>query len=82
MKPLLLATAVALLCAGLVLQLAGQQPATIGPLAQIHPTPDNHIFPNGQAFVYDAEWRELGWWGPRPAPLQLPPGPARGPGGP
>ena len=57
MKPLLLATAVALLCAGLALQLAGQQPATIGPLAQIHPTPDNHIFSNGQTFVYDAEWR-------------------------
>jgi hypothetical protein len=57
MKRLLLATACALLCAAIGVKLAGQQPATIGPVAQIHPAPDNHIFPNGQAFVYQAEWR-------------------------
>lgn len=60
MKRLLLTTAGALLCALLAARLAGQQPAapdTIGPLAQIHPTPANHVFPNGQSFVYEAEWR-------------------------
>lgn len=53
-----------LLCAAFALQLAGQQPAqpalppgTIGPLSQIHPAPENYVFPNGQSFVYDAEWR-------------------------
>jgi Protein of unknown function (DUF3108) len=57
MRPLLLATAVALLCAGVVLQLGGQQPSTVGPVAQIHPAPETYVFPNGQALVYDAEWR-------------------------
>ncbi len=57
MKRILLASACGLLCAGLALQLAGQQPATIGPVAQIHPAPESYAFPNGQTFVYDAEWR-------------------------
>ena len=57
MKRLLLATACAILCAAIGVKLAGQQPATIGPMAQIHPAPDDHTFPNGQAFVYEAEWR-------------------------
>ena len=26
-------------------------------MAQIHPAPDNYVFPNGQTLVYDAEWR-------------------------
>ena len=57
MKPFLLATACAVLCVALGVRLAGQQPATIGPLAQIHPAPGNFTFPNGQAFLYQAEWR-------------------------
>jgi hypothetical protein len=55
MKRLLLATA--LLLAALGAELAGQQSATIGPVAQIHPPPENYTFPNGQALVYEAEWR-------------------------
>ena len=31
--------------------------ASIGPVAQIHPPPENYVFPNGQVFVYQAEWR-------------------------
>lgn len=59
MKPLLFATVCVLLCAGFVITFGAQQPptATIGPLAQIHPPPDNFAFPNGQTFVYEAEWR-------------------------
>ncbi|MBZ5630074.1 MAG: DUF3108 domain-containing protein [Acidobacteriia bacterium] len=58
MKRLLLATACAMLCAGLGVRLAGQLPtSTIGPVAQIHPPPENYSFPNGQVLVYDAEWR-------------------------
>ncbi len=56
MKPLLLATAFALLGTGLAVQIASQQTA-IGPVAQVHPTPETYTFPNGQAFVYEAEWR-------------------------
>jgi hypothetical protein len=29
----------------------------IGPLSQIHAPSDNYAFPNGQAYVYEAEWR-------------------------
>ena len=47
-----------MLCAGLGVRLAGQLPtSTIGPVAQIHPPPENYSFPNGQVLVYDAEWR-------------------------
>ena len=56
MKRLLLATACALWCAALGAELAGQQ-ATIGPVAQIHPPAESYTFPNGQSFVYEAEWR-------------------------
>src|SRR5512140_582437 len=56
MNRLLLATALALLCTGLGLALATQQ-AAIGPVSQVHPAPENYSFPNGQSFVYDAEWR-------------------------
>jgi hypothetical protein len=57
MNRLLLAPVVALVSAIVGGGLPGQQSATIGPVAQIHPAPDNHTFPNGQAFVYQAEWR-------------------------
>ena len=58
MKRLLLATACALLCVGLGVKLTGQLPTgTIGPIAQIHPPPENYSFPNGQVLVYEAEWR-------------------------
>jgi hypothetical protein len=60
MRRLLLTIAGALLCAVLSASLAGQQsvtPTTVGPLAQIHPVPENYLFPNGQSFVYEAEWR-------------------------
>jgi hypothetical protein len=33
-----------------------QQPATIGPLAQIVTPPASHRFPNGQTYVYAVEW--------------------------
>ncbi len=33
------------------------QGAAIGPVAQIHPPSPGYVFPAGQAFVYDAEWR-------------------------
>lgn len=38
-------------------QPAALPPASIGPVAQIHPAPENYAFPNGQVFVYQAEWR-------------------------
>ncbi len=54
---LLLATASALLCMAVVMTVAAQQPgAVIGPLSQIRP-PADYVFPNGQSFVYEAEWR-------------------------
>lgn len=35
---------------------------------------DAHLTDGGRSIplviVYDDEWKELGWWGPRPAPLQ------------
>lgn len=31
--------------------------ATIGPLAQIHAPDSSYIFPGGETYVYDAEWR-------------------------
>jgi len=34
-----------------------QQRDAIGPIATIHPAPDTYVFPNGQTFVYEAEWR-------------------------
>jgi len=34
-----------------------QQPATIGPISTVHPAPDTYVFPNGQTYVYEAEWR-------------------------
>jgi hypothetical protein len=63
MKRLLLPTAGALLCLALGLNVPAQQPvhptppASIGPVSQIHPAPESHTFPNGQAFLYEAEWR-------------------------
>jgi hypothetical protein len=60
MKHLMLTTSFAPLCVALAASFAGQQPAppaTIGPLAQIHPAPSNHVYPNGQSLIYVAEWR-------------------------
>jgi hypothetical protein len=57
MKRLLHAAGLTFLFAILVVALSGQQPANIGPIAQIHPAPDNYVFPNGQTYVYQAEWR-------------------------
>jgi hypothetical protein len=60
MKRLLLTITGALLCAALAVSLAGQQPTppvAIGPVAQIHPAPPNHAYPNGQSLIYEAEWR-------------------------
>ena len=61
MKRLLFTTtACALVCAALAASLAGQQPVapnSVGPVAQIHPAPESYVFPNGQSFVYEAEWR-------------------------
>ncbi len=37
--------------------LFAQQPTNIGPAATIHPPQDTYVFPNGQTFIYDAEWR-------------------------
>jgi Protein of unknown function (DUF3108) len=66
MKLLLVATACAALCAAPGLDLGAQQPpappkaaagTAIGPLAQIRPAPPGYAFPDGQSFVYEAEWR-------------------------
>ncbi|MGI9101285.1 MAG: DUF3108 domain-containing protein [Terriglobales bacterium] len=45
------------LLAGQLAARPAAQGAAIGPVAQIHPPPDSYVFPGGQAFVYDAEWR-------------------------
>ena len=47
----------ALACAGLLLPAAAQQPASIGPVAQIHPPSPAYAFPLDQTFVYQAEWK-------------------------
>jgi len=58
MRPFPRATSLAILLVLLAFALLfGQQPAIIGPVAQIHPAPDNHSFPNGQTYLYEAEWR-------------------------
>jgi Protein of unknown function (DUF3108) len=57
MRRLLFAASLALLVAILGVALAGQQTAMIGPVSQIHPPPENYVFPNGQSYVYEAEWR-------------------------
>lgn len=64
MRRILLTTACVLLClGGALLAVAPQQPArppataSIGPVAQIHPPAPDFQFPNGQALVFEAEWR-------------------------
>ncbi len=54
MRPFL--DAAALTLTACVLIVFAQQ-TTIGPIATIHPTPDTYVFPNGQTYVYEAEWR-------------------------
>lgn len=64
MRPILLTTAFALLCVAVALSpgIAQQPPtpatsATIGPAAQIRPPAPDYQFPDGQALVFEAEWR-------------------------
>ncbi len=64
MRTFLLTTAGVLLCVGGALPAVPQQPrapvgapAAIGPAAQIHPPSPDYQFPNGQALVFEAEWR-------------------------
>jgi hypothetical protein len=57
MKRLPLTTALALLCVALAVSQQPAPPASIGPVAQVHPPPPNHVFPNGQSLIYEAEWR-------------------------
>jgi Protein of unknown function (DUF3108) len=61
MRRILLTTAGVLLCLGGALLAAAPQqpraPAAIAPVAQIHPPAPEYQFPNGQVFVFEAEWR-------------------------